>query len=482
MTKDTQNTKFIELERGEINIDEVTVSSCDNFRKEFKEEQLKELAANIAKVGVLEPVILRQNRNYKILVAGERRLRAAQMAGLQTIPYRLLDLTDEQAQEVMVMENLHRADLNPIEEARGFKALLERGGYEVQDVAERVDKSKAYVYRSLRLLDLPEEAQKALLNGEITTGHARHLLCVPADQVKDLLKEIKRRKMTAAALKEQIKWSYGADLERAGWKLEKEYAGKMACSKCPYNTANQQSLFDEAVETGRCTNKGCYEAKKSQYASDFLEKVKAKAEQLGMEFLEPTQRWNYDDDFEELDEETQKKYADEIKKHPTKFALTVSVRTTEELMFCTDKKLAKKINEEKYHFDDDEDNEETSEERAARELEQAIQQKEEELVSEKLLYELRDWELTEEEFSQNFNFEDWQAKLLAKFFGVANLTLAELSKLTAKELARALHLLNRLNRWNFSENIADITGHTITDDEVEQIHEQAVAALNKENK
>ena len=481
MTKNTQNTKFIELERGEINIDEVTVS--ENFRKEFKEEQLKELAANIAKVGVLEPIILRQNRNYKILVAGERRLRAAQMAGLQTIPYRLLDLTEEQAQEVTVLENLHRADLNPIEEARGFKALLERGGYEVQDVAERVDKSKAYVYRSLRLLDLPEEAQKALLNGEITTGHARHLLCVPADQVKDLLKEIKRRKMTAANLKEQIKWSYGADLERAGWELEKEYAGKTACSKCPYNTANQQSLFDEAVEAGRCTNRGCYEAKESQYAADFVEQVKAKAEKLGMEFLEPTQCWNYDDDFEELDEETQEKYAEEIKKHPEKFALTVPVGENYEMMFCTDKKLARKINEEKYHFDDDDDDtEETSEERAARELEQAIQQKEEELVAEKLLDELRDWELTEEEFSQGFDFDDWQAKLLAKFFGVENLTLAELSKLTAKELARALHLLNKLGKWNFSEDIAEITGHTITDEEVEQIHEQAVAALNKENK
>lgn len=480
MTDTQKQTQFTELERGEINIDEVTVSG-DNFRKEFNEEALKELSENIAKVGVLEPIILRKNRQYKVLVAGERRLRAAQKAGLQTIPYRLLDLTEEQAREVMVLENLHRKDLSPLEEARAFKDLLESGGYTAEDVANRVDKSKAYVYRAIRLLDLPQEAQDALEKGEITTGHARHLLCVPAGKVKDLLKDIKRRKLTAAALQEQIRWHFGTELEEAGWKLDIEYAGKTACSKCPYNTANQQSLFDEAIEAGKCTNKECYEVKQEQYFADFVEQVKAKAEKLGMEFLEPKYRYDYDDDFEELDEEEQAKYADEIKKHPEKFALTVFKGSKEEALFCTDKKLAKKINEERYA--EDEEPEENEEEKAEREREHAIRDKEDEILSEKLLAELDRWELYEEDFESEFlDLRESQAKLLAKHFGLESLTFAELTKLTAKELLRVLFILKSVGSWNFNEDLAELIGHEITQEEIAEIHEKAVAAVDKENK
>lgn len=476
--------KFIELERGEISIDEVTVSSCDNFRKDFNEQALKELADNIAKVGVLQPIILRKNRAYKVLVAGERRLRAAQMAGLQTIPYRLLDLTDEQAQEVMVLENLHRADLNPMEEARAFKALLERGGHTTEDVANRVDKSKAYVYRSLRLLDLPEEAQEALLKGEITSAHARHLLRVPPEDVKGLLKDIKRRQMTPAELKDQIKWQFGMDLERSGWELDIEYAGKCACSKCPYNTANQQSLFDEAVEAGKCTNKACYEEKRNQFEADVIEQVKAKAEKLGMGFLEPKQHWEYDDDFEELDEEMQAKYAGEIKKHPEKFALTVPVGDTEEVMFCTDKKLNREINEEKYHvIDDDEEPEEDSEENAARQREHDIAEKTRQMLAEKLMPEVLKKGLTEEEFADGIvDLNEWQCKVLVKAFGIKELTLNGIKTLPTEKVILLLTLLAKVTRWNFENDLADVIEHEVTDEEYEQIREQAVAAVDKERK
>lgn len=484
MVNNTQNTKFKELSRGEIAIDEISVSG-DNFRKQFNEDALKELADNIAKVGVLEPIILRQNRKYKILVAGERRLRAAQMAGLATIPYRLLDLTEEQAREVMVLENLHRADLNPIEEATAFKDLLDSGGYTVEDIAERVDKSKNYVYRAIRLLDLPEEAQEALLQGEITTGHARHLLRIPHEKIKGLLKDIKRRQMTPAALKEQIRWQFGMDLERVGWQLDIEYAGKCACSKCPYNTANQQSLFDEALEAGSCTNKECYEAKQKQHFADFVEQVKAKAEKLGMEFLEPKYRYDYEADFEELDEEMQTKYAAEIKKCPAKFALTVPAGETEEVMFCTDEKLCKKINEEKYgsYEEPEEDPEDYSEESAARKRERDIAEKTSQMFAEKLMPDVLKKEVTEEAFADDFiNLREWQCKLLAKAFCIKDLTLKEILTLPSEKVILLLTLLTKVSEWEFENDLAEYIGHEVTDEEYEQIREQAATEVDKESK
>ena len=479
MKKNTQKTQYAELERGEIAIDEVSVSG-DNFRKQFNEDALKELADNIAKVGVLEPIILRQNRQYKILVAGERRLRAAQMAGLATIPYRLLDLTEEQAREVMVLENLHRADLNPIEEATAFKDLLDSGGYTVDDIAERVDKSKNYVYRAIRLLDLPEEAQIALMNGEITTGHARHLLRIPQEEVKGLLKDIKRRQMTVSALKDQIKWQFGQDLKYAKWGLKDEYAGEQACSKCPFNTANQQSLFDEALETGRCTNRDCYEKKKECFAAEFVEKVKAKAEKAGMKFLEPKEPYQYDD-YEEMDEELQEAYAAEIKKSPKKFALTVYLNSDEEIMFCVDKKLCKKINEERFGSNDDDGGYEESEEEKR---ERAVKEKIDQLIAEKLLSEVKKWELNEEEFSDRFSghFQDWQSEMIAKTFGMKKLSLAEVLTLPATQIITLLCMLTNVSSWNFDTELGDLISYETTDDEFEKIREQAIKAVEAAEK
>lgn len=484
MTKNT-TTQYKELEHGEITLDEVTVSG-DNFRKEFNEEALKELSENIAKVGVLEPIILRKNRAHKILVAGERRLRAAQMAGLQTIPYRLLDLTEEQAREVMVLENLHRKDLSPIEEARGFNDLLKSGGYTAEDVANRVDKSKAYVYRAIRLLDLPQEAQDALEKGEITTGHARQLLCVSADEAKELLKKIKRREMSVTALRDEIKWTLGTDLEDSRFKLDVEYAGKIACSKCPYNTANQQSLFDEAVEAGRCTNKACYEEKEKQSFADLVEEVKAKAQKAGMKFLDPQDRYDYDESYEIMDQDEQEQYADEIKKHPGKFALTVFKYSGEEGMLCIDKKLAKKINDERY-AEDEEEEEETEEEkaeRAERERGRAIRDKEEEFLAGKLLGELLNKEITDKVFENLWDdFRDWQKEALAKNFGLKSLTVDEVLKLEPKKLFWFMSIVRTTNQWGFNEDICTLLDdREITEEEIDEMHAKAVAAIDSANK
>lgn len=480
MTEKT-TTQFKELERGEIVIDEVTVAQ--NFRKEFNEAQLKELADNIAKVGVLEPIILRKNRAYKVLVAGERRLRAAKLAGLETIPYRLLDLTEEEALEVTALENLHRANLNPMEEAQAFQTLLQKGKYTVQDVADRIDKSKDYVYRTLRLLDLPESAQQALIAGEINFGHARQLLRLPPKKVEEMLKDVKKNGLNVRQLKSSIDYAIGRDLTRVHFPLTEEYAGCMACSKCPYNTANQQSLFDEAIEEGACTNSVCFGKKEKAYFEELLTAVKEKAENAKMGFLEPDRIWgnSYGTGNQYImDEPLQKQFANEIKKHPEKFALTINLEGDEEALVCVDEKLNEKIEKILYPEPDEEDEESENE----WERENAIRKKEDELLAKHLADKLSSVQVDEERFADKFcdNFDDWQVKLLSQSFGTADLSVAELSKLPAPALLKALYVLMCLSGWRFGEDLQELVGEELTTEEVEKIHEQAVAAVDKKQK
>lgn len=476
MTKNT-TTQFKELETGEIQIDEVVVSS--NFRKEFNETKLKELADNIAKVGVLEPIILRPNRTYKVLVAGERRLRAAKMAGLTTIPYRLLDLTEQEGMEVTALENLHRQNLNPMEEAQAFQTLLQKGKYTVQDVAERIDKSKDYVYRTLRLLDLPESVQNALIAGEISAGHARQLLRVPPQQAEKYLKDIKNRDMSIYELRQSIDWAIGRDLEEGGFPLTEEYAGCQACSKCPYNTANQQSLFDEALDGGKCTNSTCYKKKKDLAHEEMIAGVKAKAEKAGMGFLTPKQTWgqNYDD-FEKVTDELKEHFANEIKKHPEKFALSVDLYDDTEYMYIVDEKLIEKA--QKFYDEQNEAEEEENSSNSEWEHEQAIRSKEDELISKRLAHLLPDMQISEDDFEQMIgSFNEWQRNLIKETFGVEEVTLAGLSKLPCKKALELVCVLNRLSPWNFSEELGSMVGTELSEEELTAIHEQAVAEVDK---
>lgn len=285
---------------------------------------------------------------------------------------------------------------------------------------------------------------------------------------------------STSSLVQQIKWQFGQDLEYAKWDLKEEYAGEQACSKCPYNTANQQSLFDEALEAGRCTNRTCYEKKKECFATEIVEKVKAKAEKTGMKFLEPKKPYQYAD-CELMDEELQEAYASEIKKSPKKFALTVYLGSDEEIMFCVDKKLCKKINEERYGSDDD-DNlyEETEEEKRERTVKEKIDQ----LIAEKLLSEVKKWELNEEEFSDRFSghFTDWQAEIIAKTFGMKKLSLAEVLTLPATQIITLLCMLTNVSSWNFDTELGDLISYETTDDELEKIREQAIKEVEAAEK
>ena len=151
----------------------------DQPRKTFAREPLEALAESISQFGVLQPIVVRESQllsgNYEIL-AGERRWRAAKMAGLSEIPAVILDGDELKAAQVSIIENVQREDLNPVEEALAYQALIENFGLTQEYVAKQVGKSRSAVANLLRLLDLPDEVLALLRDGKLTTGHARALL------------------------------------------------------------------------------------------------------------------------------------------------------------------------------------------------------------------------------------------------------------------------------------------------------------------
>ncbi|GLV48144.1 chromosome partitioning protein ParB [Thermus sp. LT1-2-5] len=175
-------------------------------RRRFTEESLRELAASIREKGLLQPLLVRPKGDGYELVAGERRYRAALLAGLEEVPALVRDLTDQEALELALVENLQREDLSPVEEARGYQALVQMGLTQ-EEVAKKVGKARPTVANALRLLQLPEEVLAALEEGKITAGHARALLMLEPEDRLWGLKEILEKGLSvrqAEALRERL--------------------------------------------------------------------------------------------------------------------------------------------------------------------------------------------------------------------------------------------------------------------------------------
>ena len=164
-------------ETDEVAIDLIDPSSLQP-RSVFDDLKLEELARSITANGVVQPVLLRRKGVRFELIAGERRWRAAQLAGLTKVPAVLRDVSDEKVLEIALIENIQREDLNPIEEARAYKKLIDMLGLTQERVAERVGRDRSYITNYLRLLRLPEDIQELLQVGRLSTGHARTLLGV----------------------------------------------------------------------------------------------------------------------------------------------------------------------------------------------------------------------------------------------------------------------------------------------------------------
>ncbi len=162
------------------------VPNSDQPRKEFNDAALTELSESIAKFGVIQPLLVRKSGKYYEIIAGERRWRAAKLAGLKKVPVLVKDYSTREVLEVALIENLQRQDLNPIEEAKAYSRLIEEYDLKQEEVAERISKSRSAVANSLRLLKLDDKIQQMLIDDVISTGHARCLLGLedPALQIE----------------------------------------------------------------------------------------------------------------------------------------------------------------------------------------------------------------------------------------------------------------------------------------------------------
>jgi ParB family chromosome partitioning protein len=168
---------------------ELLHSNPNNPRKQFQEEELEDLSKSIREKGLLQPIVVRQRADgeYEI-VAGERRWRASQRAGLHELPVLIRDLSDGETLEIALIENIQRSDLNPLEEARAYGQLLEQFSYTQQQLADSVGKSRSHIANTLRLLTLPESVRSYIEDGKLTAGHARTL--VATDSPADLANKI----------------------------------------------------------------------------------------------------------------------------------------------------------------------------------------------------------------------------------------------------------------------------------------------------
>jgi len=183
-----ENEIALDEREGKEFIHEIKISdidpSMDQPRKSFKEESIMELAQSIKQYGVVQPIIVKPNGKRYSLIAGERRWRAARMAGLTKIPAVVKELDGKEAIEIALIENLQREDLNPIEEAMGIRTLIEEYGLTQEMVAERIGKSRPAITNALRLLSLPQKIQEYLIEGRLTSGHGRALLGIQNEEVQ----------------------------------------------------------------------------------------------------------------------------------------------------------------------------------------------------------------------------------------------------------------------------------------------------------
>jgi ParB family chromosome partitioning protein len=174
-------------------------------RKEFDEETISELASSIKEKGILQPLVVRTISGGYEIIAGERRWRAAQRAGITRVPVIIKEASDREVLELALIENLQREDLNPIEEAGAYQQLIEEFKLTHEDLSQQIGKDRSTITNQLRLLKLPEEAKKALIAGEITAGHARAILSIESPaEAAEALRAIQKQKLSVRKAEQLI--------------------------------------------------------------------------------------------------------------------------------------------------------------------------------------------------------------------------------------------------------------------------------------
>lgn len=254
-------------------------------RARYDATALDDLAKNIAEVGLLLPIVARHVDGDLEIVAGERRWLACQRAQLQEVPVIIRELTDQQALELQLVENLQREGLHELVEAEGYEALMRRHGYSIEDLVAKVGKSRSYVYARIKLLALCADARDAFFAGVINASIALLLARLPTEKLqREALAHVgdRARPMTTREAAHFIQSRYTLALSEAPWGLADAdlvpCAG--ACTTCPKRTGNQRELFADIESDDVCTDPDCFESKRKAHVEQLLTRASAEGKKV----------------------------------------------------------------------------------------------------------------------------------------------------------------------------------------------------------
>lgn len=217
------NIDSIEIEGSEANKEDINFIDIDEIapnesqpRKTFNKEKLEELARSIKTHGVIQPIVVRKQGSHYKVVAGERRWRAARIAGLSEVPCIVRELTDEQNMLVAIIENVQREDLNPIEEARGIRAMIEDYELTQDEVAKAVSKSRPYITNALRMLKLPDAVLDMVSAGKLSAGHARAILSAKEEEQTEIAQHVETKGLSVREAEKLSKKGLSFDRKKPG--------------------------------------------------------------------------------------------------------------------------------------------------------------------------------------------------------------------------------------------------------------------------
>lgn len=235
-------------------------------RKNFNEDTLIELSESIKQFGVIQPLIVQKREDYYEIIAGERRWRAAKIAGLKEIPVIVKEYSDEEVMEIALIENLQRDDLNPIEEAMAYRRLIKEYNLKQDEIGEKVSKSRTAVANSMRLLNLPEEIQNMIIDEMISSGHGRTLLAIEdKDMQINLANKIFEEKLSVRETEKLVK-TFNNPKEK---KNEEEYADSFIYEK--YENDFKEIIGSNVSIKRRSKDKGRIEI--DYYSNEDLERI-----------------------------------------------------------------------------------------------------------------------------------------------------------------------------------------------------------------
>lgn len=266
--------------------------SPTNPRKSFDPDNHTEMVDSVRKLGVLQPIVVRPwpadypwtgDMPLYELVAGERRWRAAKDAGIKLIPATVRHLSNEEVLEIQVIENLHRDDLNAIEEARGFETMMKTCGYSADQLAEKIGKSRGYIYGRLKLCSLGERAIEAYCAGEIDKSVALLLARVPLPLQDEALEKVTAHNMNHRSAADFIRERYMLDLREAPFPFDTLETVHGHCQDCPKRTGNQPELYRDVRSADICTDPTCYGEKRTFN----LARMTAEAQRAGRRVATP---------------------------------------------------------------------------------------------------------------------------------------------------------------------------------------------------